>query len=48
MFLIASFLNLKICAPLLSLTEFVKSNPHIGDEPIDIEDLVKIGESCGP
>lgn len=29
-------------------TEFVKSNPHIGDEPIDIEDLANIGRSFGP
>ncbi|XP_048493386.1 regulator of telomere elongation helicase 1 homolog isoform X3 [Beta vulgaris subsp. vulgaris] len=29
-------------------TDFVKSNPQIGDEPIDIEDLVNIGRSCGP
>ncbi|XP_038900181.1 regulator of telomere elongation helicase 1 homolog isoform X2 [Benincasa hispida] len=26
----------------------MKDNPHLGDEPIDIEDLVNIGKSFGP
>ncbi|TYK04039.1 regulator of telomere elongation helicase 1 isoform X1 [Cucumis melo var. makuwa] len=29
-------------------TGYVKENRHLGDEPIDIEDLVKIGKSFGP
>ncbi|GAB2228119.1 hypothetical protein Droror1_Dr00009949 [Drosera rotundifolia] len=28
--------------------EYLKINPHLGDEPLDIEDLVNIGRSCGP
>lgn len=28
-------------------SEFVKKNPGIGDDPIDIEDLVNIGKSSG-
>ncbi|GAB4842166.1 Regulator of telomere elongation helicase 1 [Ancistrocladus abbreviatus] len=28
--------------------DFLKTNPHLGDEPIDIEDLVNLGRSCGP
>ncbi|GMH22211.1 hypothetical protein Nepgr_024054 [Nepenthes gracilis] len=28
--------------------DYIKRNPHLGDEPIDIEDLVNIGRSCGP
>ena len=28
--------------------EFMKENPSLGDEPIDIEELVNIGKSCGP
>lgn len=31
-----------------SLVEFLKQNPHIGDEPVDIEDLVNIGKDAGP
>ncbi|CAI0422813.1 unnamed protein product [Linum tenue] len=26
----------------------VKQNPHLGDEPVDIEDLLKIGQQFGP
>lgn len=26
----------------------MKNNPHLGDEPIDIEDLVNIGRTFGP
>lgn len=26
----------------------MKNNPHLGDEPIDIEDLVNIGQTFGP
>ncbi|CAN1836442.1 Regulator of telomere elongation helicase 1 homolog [Linum perenne] len=28
--------------------DYVKQNPHIGDEPVDIEDLVNIGKRFGP
>ncbi|KAM1822970.1 hypothetical protein ACFX13_025632 [Malus domestica] len=27
---------------------FLKSNPHLGDEPVDIEDLVNTGKKLGP
>lgn len=33
--------------PFLSNPEFVKKNPGIGDDPIDIEDLVNLGRSSG-
>ncbi|KAB1218583.1 hypothetical protein CJ030_MR3G026463 [Morella rubra] len=29
-------------------TEYMKKNPHLGDEPLDIEDLVKVGRRFGP
>ncbi|KAL2904786.1 Regulator of telomere elongation helicase 1-like protein [Bienertia sinuspersici] len=38
----------QFCKHYKLTTEFVKSNPHVGDEPIDIEDLVNIGRTCGP
>uniref|UniRef100_A0A803LEM4 Regulator of telomere elongation helicase 1 homolog n=1 Tax=Chenopodium quinoa TaxID=63459 RepID=A0A803LEM4_CHEQI len=41
---VLSFLLLTFSVPYY----FVKSNPHIGDEPIDIEDLLNVGKSCGP
>lgn len=42
-------LNLLSCAlPPHSQTEFLRTNPDLGEEPIDIEDLVNIGRSCGP
>ncbi|XP_060973605.1 regulator of telomere elongation helicase 1 homolog isoform X3 [Cannabis sativa] len=36
------------CAHYLHVADYLKSNPHLGDEPIDIEDLVNIGKSFGP
>jgi len=33
---------------VLLYTEFMKINPSLGEEPIDIEDLVNIGRSSGP
>ncbi|VFQ89237.1 unnamed protein product [Cuscuta campestris] len=33
----------KYCAYFPRVAEFVKTNPSLGDEPIDIEDLVNIG-----
>ncbi|XP_071712250.1 regulator of telomere elongation helicase 1 homolog [Rutidosis leptorrhynchoides] len=38
----------RYCAHYPRVTEFLKSNPCLGDEPIDIEDLVNIGKSSGP
>ncbi|KAI3455408.1 hypothetical protein Pfo_012071 [Paulownia fortunei] len=38
----------RYCAHFSHVTEFVKKNPGIGDDPIDIEDLVNIGRSSGP
>lgn len=32
----------------LPFAEFVKNNPDLGEEPIDIEDLVNIGKNSGP
>lgn len=31
-----------------SVVEYLKNNPHLGDEPVDIEDLVSIGKDAGP
>ncbi|KAJ0076402.1 hypothetical protein Patl1_34125 [Pistacia atlantica] len=31
-----------------SIVDYLKNNPHLGDEPIDIEDLVNIGRRSGP
>ncbi|KAL8130026.1 hypothetical protein V2J09_019181, partial [Rumex salicifolius] len=28
--------------------DFVSKNPHLGNDPVDIEDLVNIGRTCGP
>ncbi|KAL9232065.1 hypothetical protein vseg_007211 [Gypsophila vaccaria] len=36
------------CGHYKLTADYVKSNPYIGDEPVDIEDLVNIGRSCGP
>ncbi|XP_027167698.1 regulator of telomere elongation helicase 1 homolog isoform X1 [Coffea eugenioides] len=36
------------CAHFSRVSEFLRSNPGLGDEPVDIEDLVNIGRSCGP
>lgn len=30
------------------ILDYVKNNPHLGDEPVDIEDLIKIGRTFGP
>nr|GMC77545.1 regulator of telomere elongation helicase 1 homolog isoform X2 [Ipomoea batatas] len=35
----------RYCAHFSRVAEFVKGNPNLGDEPIDIEDLVNIGRS---
>uniref|UniRef100_A0A803LNB6 Regulator of telomere elongation helicase 1 homolog n=1 Tax=Chenopodium quinoa TaxID=63459 RepID=A0A803LNB6_CHEQI len=40
--------SLIFSVPYCQPRNFVKSNPHIGDEPIDIEDLLNVGKSCGP
>ncbi|GER44162.1 regulator of telomere elongation helicase [Striga asiatica] len=37
----------RYCSHFSQVAEFVKKNPRIGDDPIDIEDLVNIGKSCG-
>uniref|UniRef100_A0A9I9DVI0 Regulator of telomere elongation helicase 1 homolog n=1 Tax=Cucumis melo TaxID=3656 RepID=A0A9I9DVI0_CUCME len=36
------------CKHYNRVSGYVKENRHLGDEPIDIEDLVKIGKSFGP
>ncbi|CAN1836439.1 Regulator of telomere elongation helicase 1 homolog [Linum perenne] len=36
------------CAHFCQASDYVKQNPHIGDEPVDIEDLVNIGKRFGP
>ncbi|KAK8503390.1 hypothetical protein V6N12_034785 [Hibiscus sabdariffa] len=36
------------CTHFPRVADYMKSNPHIGDEPIDIEDLVNIGRKNGP
>ncbi|KAJ9568519.1 hypothetical protein OSB04_004485 [Centaurea solstitialis] len=38
----------RYCAHFPRVSESVKNNPGLGDEPIDIEDLVNIGKSSGP
>ncbi|KAI3727225.1 hypothetical protein L1987_67037 [Smallanthus sonchifolius] len=38
----------RYCTHYPRVSEFVKSNPGLGDEPIDIEDLVNIGKNNGP
>ncbi|KAM7483732.1 hypothetical protein LguiB_008315 [Lonicera macranthoides] len=38
----------RYCAHYPRVAEFMRTNPGLGDEPIDIEDLVNIGKSCGP
>ncbi|XP_074285300.1 regulator of telomere elongation helicase 1 homolog isoform X2 [Silene latifolia] len=40
--------NKRACGHYKITADFLKSNPYIGDEPVDIEDLVNIGRSCGP
>ncbi|KAE8724272.1 pentatricopeptide repeat-containing protein [Hibiscus syriacus] len=36
------------CTHFPHVADYMKNNPHIGDEPIDIEDLVNIGRKHGP
>ncbi|MED6111329.1 Regulator of telomere elongation helicase 1, partial [Stylosanthes scabra] len=36
------------CNHLPKVADYLKSNPHLGEEPVDIEDLVNIGKSFGP
>ncbi|XP_076952033.1 regulator of telomere elongation helicase 1 homolog [Bidens hawaiensis] len=38
----------RYCTHFPRVAEFVKNNPGLGDEPIDIEDLVNIGKNNGP
>ncbi|XP_047306284.1 regulator of telomere elongation helicase 1 homolog [Impatiens glandulifera] len=38
----------RFCSHFSRVTDFIKENPGLGDEPVDIEDLVNIGKSCGP
>lgn len=38
----------KHCGHYSRVADFMKSNPCLGDEPLDIEDLVNIGRSSGP
>ncbi|KAI7752038.1 hypothetical protein M8C21_009219, partial [Ambrosia artemisiifolia] len=38
----------RYCTHYPRVSEFVKNNPGLGDEPIDIEDLVNIGKNNGP
>ncbi|KAK6914909.1 DEAD2 [Dillenia turbinata] len=35
------------CRHFKLVADFVKGNPNLGDEPLDIEDLVNIGRTCG-
>ncbi|CAN8233359.1 unnamed protein product [Cochlearia groenlandica] len=36
------------CNHFNRVPDYLKQNPHIGDEPVDIEDLVNIGKDSGP
>ncbi|CAN0878268.1 Regulator of telomere elongation helicase 1 homolog [Linum grandiflorum] len=36
------------CSHFCQVSDYVKQNPHLGDQPVDIEDLVKIGKQFGP
>ncbi|KAJ6308891.1 hypothetical protein OIU76_018477, partial [Salix suchowensis] len=36
------------CSHYSRVADYVKCNPHLGDEPVDIEDLVNIGRTFGP
>ncbi|GAA0165600.1 DNA helicase [Lithospermum erythrorhizon] len=38
----------RYCAHYSRAGDFLKSTPHFGEEPIDIEDLMNIGKSRGP
>ncbi|XP_059458900.1 regulator of telomere elongation helicase 1 homolog [Corylus avellana] len=36
------------CVHYSRVADYMKKNPHLGDEPIDIEDLVNVGRRFGP
>ncbi|XP_062156859.1 regulator of telomere elongation helicase 1 homolog isoform X3 [Alnus glutinosa] len=36
------------CVHHSRVADYMKKNPHLGDEPIDIEDLVNVGRRFGP
>ncbi|RDX67065.1 Regulator of telomere elongation helicase 1-like protein [Mucuna pruriens] len=36
------------CNHFYQVPEYLKNNPHLGEEPVDIEDLVNIGRRFGP
>ncbi|KAG0608502.1 hypothetical protein M758_8G111000 [Ceratodon purpureus] len=36
------------CKHYNGVAEYAKNHPHLGEEPVDIEDLVKIGKTEGP
>ncbi|OMO66762.1 Helicase-like, DEXD box c2 type [Corchorus olitorius] len=38
----------RYCTHFPPVADYVKNNRHIGDEPLDIEDLVNIGKRFGP
>ncbi|XP_073035876.1 regulator of telomere elongation helicase 1 homolog [Primulina eburnea] len=38
----------RYCAHFSRVTEFLKNNSSLGDDPVDIEDLVNLGRSSGP
>ncbi|XP_050380801.1 regulator of telomere elongation helicase 1 homolog [Argentina anserina] len=38
----------RYCKHYSRTTDYLKNNSHLGDEPIDIEDLVNIGKKSGP
>ncbi|KAM3747686.1 hypothetical protein ACB098_05G053700 [Castanea mollissima] len=38
----------RTCAHYSHVADYMKKNPHLGDEPIDIEDLVNVGRRFGP
>ncbi|XVE52106.1 hypothetical protein DITRI_Ditri02bG0095600 [Diplodiscus trichospermus] len=38
----------RYCTHFPRVADYMKNNPHIGDEPLDIEDLVNIGRKFGP
>ncbi|TKY48148.1 Regulator of telomere elongation helicase 1 [Spatholobus suberectus] len=36
------------CSHFQQVPDYLKNNPHLGEEPVDIEDLVNIGRRFGP
>ncbi|KAF8407028.1 hypothetical protein HHK36_006152 [Tetracentron sinense] len=40
--------NNNYCSHYNHVSDYVKKNPNLGDDPIDIEDLVNIGRTRGP